>query len=75
MSRCCHAEQEAATQQRSGALAVGEEAEVTDADQTLRQNMDEEPSQELVGRDSHDLLLAAGCVILPAEGDAILLEG
>ena len=71
----CDVEQEAATQQRRGALTVGEEAEVPDADETLGQNMDEEPSQELVGLERHDLLLAAGCVILPAEGDAILLEG
>jgi hypothetical protein len=36
LRRCCHAEQEAATQQRRGALAVLEEAEVPDADQVLR---------------------------------------
>ena len=41
-------EQQAATQQRSGSLAVGEEAEVPDANQTLRRNVDEESSQELV---------------------------
>ena len=42
-------EQHAATQQRSGPLAVGEEAEVADADQAFRQDVDEEASQELVG--------------------------
>jgi hypothetical protein len=47
---------------------------VADADQAFRQNMNKEPSQELVGRDRHDLLLAAGCVVFPAEGDAIILE-
>ena len=67
-------EQQAAAQQRSGPLAVGEEAEVADADQAFRQNVDEEAPQELVGRDHHDLLLADGCVVLPAEGDLIVLE-
>ena len=43
------AEQHAATQQRSGPLAVGEEPEVADADQAFRQNVDEEAPQELVG--------------------------
>jgi len=64
----------AATQQRSGPLAVGEEPEVADADQAFRQNVDEEAPQELVRRDGHDLLLAAGCVVLPTEGDLIVLE-
>ena len=36
--------------------------------------MDEESSQELICGDGHDLLLAARSVVLPAEGDAILLE-
>ena len=40
---------EAATQQRGGPFTVGEEAEVADADQAFRQNMDEEAPQELVG--------------------------
>ena len=48
---------------------------MADADQALRQHMDEEASQELVRRDGHDLLLAACGVVLPAEGDLILLEG
>jgi hypothetical protein len=42
-------EQQAATPQRSGTLAVGEEPEVADADQAFWQNMDEEAPQELVG--------------------------
>jgi len=61
-------------QQRCGSLTVGEEAEVADANQPLGQNVDEEPSQELVRRDGQDLLLAAGCIILPAEGDTVILE-
>jgi hypothetical protein len=48
---------------------------VADADQALGQNVDEEASQELIRGDVHDLLLTTGCIILPAEGDPILLEG
>ena len=47
--RLSDVEQEAATPQRSGPLAVGEEPEVADADQAFRQNVDEEAPQELVG--------------------------
>jgi len=72
--RCGGVEQEAAAQQRCGPLPVGEEAEVADADQAFRQNVDEEASQELIHRDRHDLLLAAGCIVLPAEGDTVILE-
>jgi hypothetical protein len=42
-------EQQAATQQRGGPFTVSKEAEVTNADQALGQDVDEEPSQELVG--------------------------
>ena len=48
---------------------------MADANQALRENVDEEASQKLVRRDRHDLLLAATSVVLPAEGDAIVLEG
>jgi DNA transposition AAA+ family ATPase len=41
---------------------------------TLRQNMDEEAPQELVGRNRHDLLLAVSGVVVPAERDAMLHE-
>ena len=41
-------EQHAATPQRSGPLAVGEEPEVADADQAFRQNVNEKAPQELI---------------------------
>jgi hypothetical protein len=63
------------SQQGWGPSAVGEEAGVADANQSLRQHVDQEPSQELIGRNGHHLLLAAVGVVLPAEGDAILLAG
>src|ERR1700733_8623641 len=51
------------SQQGWGPSAVGEEAGVADANQSLRQHVDQEPSQELIGRNGHHLLLAA--VVLP----------
>jgi hypothetical protein len=36
--------------------------------------VDEEASQELVCRDSHDLLLATASVVLPEEGHALFLK-
>jgi hypothetical protein len=54
-------------QQRCGSFTVGEETEVADANEALGQNVDEKASQELVGCDGHDLLLAVGCVVLNGE--------
>jgi hypothetical protein len=44
-----HAEQRAAALERSSTAAVGEEAEVADADQAFGQNMDEKAAQKLLG--------------------------
>jgi hypothetical protein len=67
-------EERTATLQAGSPPAVGEEAEVADADQPLGQNVDEEASQELIGAEGHNLLLAARGVVRPTEGDSILLE-
>ena len=69
------AEQSAAAFERSTSSTVGEESEVSDANQALGQNVDEEAAQELMGGNGHDLLLAAVGIVSPAEGDAIVLEG
>src|SRR5258707_1166131 len=61
--------------ERSTPPAVGEEAEVANANQPLGQNVDEEASQELIRGNGHDLLLAAVGIVSPAEGDAIVFEG
>src|SRR5258707_15801360 len=61
--------------ERSTPPAVGEEAEVANANQPLGQNVDEEASQELIRGNGHDLLLAAVGIVSPAECDAIVLEG
>ena len=72
---CRHAEQRAATFERSTPSAVGEESEVADAHQSAGQNVKQETAQELMSGNSHDLLLAAVSIVPPAEGDAIVLEG
>ncbi len=61
--------------ERSTSSAVGEESEVSDANQTAGQNVQQETAQELMGGDGHDLLPAAVGVVSPAEGDAIVFEG
>ena len=69
------AEQRAAAIECSTAVPVGEQSEVTDADESSRQDMEQESPQELMRRYGHDLLLVAMCVVSPAEGDLIVLEG
>ena len=68
------AEQRAAALERSSAAAVGEEAEVADADQAFGQDMDQKSAQELIGGNGHDLVLAAVGIVSPAEGDALVFE-
>src|ERR1019366_6409102 len=71
---CFDAEQRAAALERSSASAVGEEAEVADADQAFGQDMDQKAAQELIGGNGHDLVLAAVGIVLPTEGDAMVFE-
>ena len=61
------AEQRAAAIECSTAVPVGEQSEVADADESSRQDMQQEAAQELMGRYGHDLLLVAVCVVSPAE--------
>jgi len=69
------AEQRAAAIECGTAVPVGEQSEVADADQSPRQDMEQEAAQELMRRYGHDLLLVAVCVVSPAEGDLIPVEG
>jgi len=46
----CRAEQVKAERQESGTLAVGQEAEVADAHETLGEQVQQEATQELVDR-------------------------
>jgi len=51
-------------------LAIGEEAEVADADKGAWKQMEQEAAQELIDGQSHQSLLVAVSGISPAEGDA-----
>ena len=62
-----HAEQHAATFERSTTSAVGEETEVSYAHQTAGKNVQQEAAQELVRGNCHDLLLAAVSIVSPAK--------
>ena len=71
-----HVEQFPRPGQVFGAVAIGEEAVVSDAVEAQRQDMNEEASDELVRRECHDLLAVAslGAGVLPLEGDALVVE-
>ena len=50
---------------------------MADAVEALRQDVDQESTDELAGREPHDLLTVAtiGAIVLPSEGDLGLVEG
>ncbi len=58
--------------QQTGAVAVGEEAEVADAHKAARKQMQQEAPQELVCRQAHQLLLVAMGGVAPTEGDVAI---
>ena len=68
------AEQSTAAYEHTATPAVGEKAEVADADQALGQNVDQESAQKLICGDRHDFLLAAVRIVFPAKRDPIILE-
>ena len=67
INACRHTQQSAASFERSTPSAVGEEAEVPDANQAAGQDVQQEAAQELMGGNGHNLLLAAVGIIPPAE--------
>jgi hypothetical protein len=52
-------------------LPVGQEAEVADADEAARQQVEQEAAEELIERQSQHSLLVGMCRVTPAEGDGI----
>lgn len=58
-----------------GAMAVGHKTEVADAVKAVGQCVKKEAANELVGLELHGLCRAALAVILPREGDMIVVEG
>ena len=75
--RLCNGEQLARLGDVVGAGAAGEQAVVADAVEALRQDVDQESADELVGGERHDLLAVAtlGAIVLPSEGDAGAVAG
>ena len=55
-------------------MPVGEEAEVTDAHEAAREQVQEEAAQELVDRQSQKPLLVGMCGVTPAKRDVALLK-
>lgn len=60
--------------QQSRTAAVSEEAEVADANEGTRKQMQQETAQELVCRQAHQLLLVAVCGVTPAKGDVAVFQ-
>ena len=68
------AEQSQAQRQQRSAVPVSEEAEVADADEAGRQEVEQETAQELFNSQGHEPLLVAVSGIAPAEGDVAFRE-
>jgi hypothetical protein len=64
------------TERQQGlAPAIGEEAKEADAHKAMRENVEKEAAQKLLGRYGHQLLFAALRIILPAEGNLTIGKG
>jgi hypothetical protein len=64
-----------AERQEGSAAPVGEEAEVADAHEAAREQVEEEAAQELIDGQGHEPLLVRVSGISPAEGDVAVGEG
>src|SRR5205823_10396201 len=75
--RSCSGEQLTGACDVVGASAFGEQAVVTDAVEAAWQHVDEEAADELVRGECHALISIAvlDAIVLPLEGDAVLVEG
>src|SRR5271170_6719410 len=67
-------EQPEAQRQQRSAVAVGEKAEVADANEAWRQQMEQEAAQKLIDGQSHEPFLVAVGGIAPSEGDVAIGE-
>src|SRR4051812_21922789 len=68
-------QQAAAFRQCLRTEAIGKKAEVTNADEALRQHMQKESSQELSRGERHNFLCTAVRVVLPLKADSLSVEG
>ena len=71
-----YAEQLAGARDIGGASGFGEQAVVADAVEAVRQHVNEEAADELVGCERHSLVAIApfDAIVLPLEGDAVVVE-
>jgi hypothetical protein len=60
--------------QKSGAPAIGQEAERADADKAAGQDVEQETAQELLRRERHVFVLISVGIILPAESNLVMFE-
>ena len=72
-----HGEQLASVRNVCGSVAAGEQPIVSDAMEALRQHVDQEAPDELVGRQRHGLVAGGPLdpIVLVLEGDAVLVGG
>jgi hypothetical protein len=55
-------------------MSIGHEAEVSNAMEAVRQGVQQEAADELVGRQLHDFYRVVVSVILPGEPDMIVVD-
>src|SRR3984957_17021396 len=70
-----HPEEFPAQRQLSGSMAVGEETEIADAGESVRQPMDPEAAYEFLGGKGHRLLAIVIPIILPPETNLAAVHG
>src|SRR3954451_7004309 len=68
-------EERAGERELGGPMAVGEKAEVADTMEAVGQGVKEEAPDELVGLEPHGLRGPTLAVVLPFEGDMVLVAG
>ena len=61
--------------QERGATPVGKESEVPNADEAFRKQVQEEAAQELIDRQSHQLLFVVVSGVAPTESDFAVRKG
>jgi len=56
-------------------MAVRHEAEIANPMETIREDVEEKPADELNGLEPHDLGRAAISIVFPCEGNAVAVNG
>jgi len=63
-----------AQRRESSAPSIGEEAEVTDADEALGEQMKQEATQKLMAREGHQFVPIVVSGVTPAKGNLAVVE-